>query len=249
MQRMFRSALFYLGLINIMLWGLTKNTEASHFTKIWDGENGFGHMNIYVVTATIDGEALQANDEIAAFSGDLCVGSIVLEEQAGNGLINLITSLDDGTGNDFVNGDTILLKVWDASASSEYIVTSINYRSDLSTWRRDGKYMFNESSFVDLSVLTQFIQKIQLNKGWNIFSGYVLGEDPDMLSVLDSMVQAGALERAIDENGSAVENLGSLGGWVNNIGDMQQTEGYKIKVKEDVIFNLWGHRVDVPVLI
>ena len=45
----------------------------SHFTKIWTG-NGFDHMNFYAMSATINGEPLQVDDEIAIFDGVYCVG-------------------------------------------------------------------------------------------------------------------------------------------------------------------------------
>lgn len=234
------------------LFSITANVSGlngQHFVKIWDGENGFGHMNVYIVSATLDGNPLQANDEIALFSGNICVGQITLSEPSNGSLINLIASLDDGTQNGFVNGDTMLFKIWDASEAKEHDVSEVIYRNDLESWRSDGRYMFNESSFVDLTIESSVTQKIELSGGWNIFSGYVMSSQPNMRLVMDSLIEAGSLIKVQDENGKTLENFNELGGWVNAIGNIQKTEGYKIKVERNSSFTLKGTTIDIPVTI
>ena len=46
---------------------------STHFITAWQGENGQDHMNILVVSAILEKQALAANDEIAIFSGTICV--------------------------------------------------------------------------------------------------------------------------------------------------------------------------------
>ncbi|MFB6320305.1 T9SS type A sorting domain-containing protein [Saccharicrinis sp. FJH54] len=239
--------LFFVGSFGNLMAASENSTGDNHFVTVWDGENGFGHMNIYIVTATLDKLPLQAGDEIAVFSHDVCVGATTLTTASNNDLINLVASLDDGTGNGFVNGDSILFRVWDSSDQAEKFVTRINYRQDVSTWLTDGHYGFNESSFVDLVIQSDFYQNIELSSGWNLFSGYVLDENPDMKHVLDSLINEGDLIKVQDESGKTLEDLGALGGWKNNIGNMKSTEGYKIKVLNDCNLALRGLPVTVPV--
>ena len=41
-----------------------------HFDVVWEG-NPYSPMNIYVYEASVNGEPLQAGDEIGIFDGDL----------------------------------------------------------------------------------------------------------------------------------------------------------------------------------
>ena len=246
-----RKITYSLIIINLVLFGNLRAetkilTGENHFVTVWDGENGFGHMNIYIVTASLDKIPMQSGDEIAVFSGDLCVGATKLTAPSNNDLINLVASLDDGTGNGFMNGDSIVFKVWDSSDQSEKLVTRINYRKDVNTWLTDGHYGFNESSFVDLVVQSGLFQNIELSSGWNLFSGYVLDQNPDMKNVMDSLIHTGDLIKVQDESGKTLENIESLGGWTNNIGSMQSTEGYKIKVLNNCTLALKGMPVSTP---
>lgn len=235
-------------LINIVFWGIsTAMLGQNHFVKIWDGENGFGHMNIYVVTALLDDEPLQANDEIAVFSKNFCVGTVKLESEAGAELVNLIASLDDGTGNGFTDGDTIIFKVWDHSDQAEKTVFNVEYRTDLDTWLSDGRYMHNESSFVDLKVQSTEYQNISLKAGWNIFSSNLVSLNPDMAQVMDSLIREGELIKVQDETGQTLENIESLNGWNNGIGDLTNTEGYKIKVLNNCNLSISGNPVITPI--
>ncbi|KAF0234059.1 MAG: hypothetical protein FD181_3727 [Prolixibacteraceae bacterium] len=69
-------------------------------------------------------------------------------------------------------------------------------------------------------------QEISLKTGWNIFSANVLPEDRNLKNMLQPLIDANYLIKVMDETGKSIENLGIYGGWVNNIGDIQATEGY-----------------------
>nr|MBC8175715.1 T9SS type A sorting domain-containing protein [Candidatus Neomarinimicrobiota bacterium] len=87
-------------------------------------------------------------------------------------------------------------------------------------------------------------QDISLSTGWNIFSTYIIPDDMDMLSVVQPLIDAGNLDKVLDESGNAV--LYFFGNWVNNIGDLANTEGYYIKVSDDVDLTLEGTPVVLP---
>ena len=87
-------------------------------------------------------------------------------------------------------------------------------------------------------------QDISLTAGWNIFSMYLIADNMDMLSIVQPLIDAGYLDKVLDEAGNAV--LYFFGNWVNNIGDLANTEGYYIKVNDDVNLSIEGTAVELP---
>ena len=83
-------------------------------------------MNFYVMSATIDGEDLQAGDEVAVFDEGLCVGVGVISNPGS--LLSFVASKDDPvtaeTIDGYREGNQVIVKVWDASAATE--ITDIN---------------------------------------------------------------------------------------------------------------------------
>ncbi|MBL7046650.1 MAG: T9SS type A sorting domain-containing protein, partial [Candidatus Marinimicrobia bacterium] len=88
------------------------------------------------------------------------------------------------------------------------------------------------------------VQYVNLSTGWNIFSTYFIPEDLDMLTVVQPLIDAGTLDKVLDESGNAI--LYFMGNWVNNIGDLANTEGYYIKVNDDVALTIEGTAVELP---
>jgi hypothetical protein len=74
-----------------------------------------------------------------------------------------------------------------------------------------------------------------------------------MLDIINPLITAGTLLKVQDESGDAVEQLPLPIGWVNNIGNVQLTDGYKIKVTEDTQLNIIGRpldtSLDIPLII
>lgn len=83
-------------------------------------------------------------------------------------------------------------------------------------------------------------QTIDLKHGWNLISAAVLPDSLDMKSVFRTLINNGALVKIQDESGRSLENLGTIGGWTNNIGNLSLTEGYKIKVAGDCLLTIDG---------
>ncbi|MBI9033524.1 MAG: T9SS type A sorting domain-containing protein [Bacteroidales bacterium] len=87
-------------------------------------------MNIIITATTIDGNELEAGDEIGVFDGDLCVGSIVLTGPVSGSPVFIVAINDDpstGEVDGFILNNTIVFKIWDASASEEIVSVSANY--------------------------------------------------------------------------------------------------------------------------
>jgi uncharacterized protein (TIGR02145 family) len=89
-------------------------------------------------------------------------------------------------------------------------------------------------------------QSIDLTQGWNILSFAVQPSDMTMRTIVDPLINAGTLIKIQDENGNAVEKLPDPIGWIDNIGQMAVTEGYKIKVTENTIPGFSGTPVTLP---
>lgn len=92
-------------------------------------------MNIYVVNHN-----LNIGDKIAVFSGDKCVGVNSVDSD----FVSIVCSMDDGTGNGFLNGDTIIFKT---TAGNNI---SVRYYDELEFCTADGRFDALGSAFLDL---------------------------------------------------------------------------------------------------
>ena len=96
----------------------------SHFNFV---ENTGNYMPIYLGRITLRGGPLDINDEIAVFNNNLCVGAIEytgeMWDQIAAWQDDAFTPEQDG----FINGDSILFKIWDASLEQEINVEKIEY--------------------------------------------------------------------------------------------------------------------------
>jgi len=89
-------------------------------------------------------------------------------------------------------------------------------------------------------------QSLSFDYGWNIFSANTNPLIDDILSNFQLLIDNGSLIKIQDEDGWALEDQGIFGGWVNNIGDISSTEGYKVKVNTDQSIQICGMPVDYP---
>lgn len=113
-------------LVLIMVLACSCNAFASdlrtnHFNTVWSG-NGLQHMNFFVVDAEINGIPLTANDEIAVFDNNLCVGKVTLNSPI-NQYVSFVASLDDPTTtalDGYTPNHSVIFKVWIDSLQTEY---------------------------------------------------------------------------------------------------------------------------------
>lgn len=89
----------------------------------------------------------------------------------------------------------------------------------------------------------------ELSRGWNIVSVNNSPENPDMLNLLQPLIDAGSLVKVQNEAGVSLEDWGIFGGWQNNIGDVAATEGYKIKVNTATSLEICGVATTYPFAI
>lgn len=231
---------------------VTKQAEIlpTHFIPVWQGENGLNHMNIMVVSAVLEDLPLNANDEIAVFDGAICVGSMKLSVPINSAdnttFLTIPASQNDGTNNGFNEQDSILFKIWDDLNQTEMLVKTIQYRNDLSSWITTGKFAAGSTSVVELVSFVESFQSIELVKGYNLISTYVAPLNSDASVVTQELSETGSLIKIQDEAGKSLEDWGSYGGWINQLGTIQNTEGYKIKVANNCILQVSGRPIALP---
>jgi len=222
----------------------------SHFKTVWEGLNGLNHMNINVVSATLEDVPLSVDDEIAVFSGSKCVGTTKLTQSIVSSdnttFLSILASQDDGSGNGFSDNDTIVFKIWDSKTQSELQVNGVVYRNDVSTWKTNGRYSPGATTVVEIASYSVITQSIELLKGYNMISTYVSVQNPNVSAVTKSLQDQGSLIKMQDETGNSFENWGDFGGWINQLGSMEETEGYKIQVANNCTLQVTGRSIAMP---
>jgi len=132
------------------------------------------------------------------------------------------------------------------------ISTTTNSGYSFINWTEDGTEVSTNTDYsftatTDRTLVANFTgtQTIPLSSGWNIMSFYITPPDPDMSVILAPLVSEGSLDKVQNEKGKAFENVAIIG-WVNEIGDWAQTEGYKIRVNTNTQLNISGEVITLP---
>ena len=225
--------------------------EDPHFSPIWSG-NPLNPMSITITKAELDNLALQPGDEIGVFDGDYCVGAEVLQESIDvntpNTYVYIACAQDDPDTPEidgFTVGNTISYRVYDLSEEFESASISVVYpyapQYDFT------EFIINETNIVQLNALSSITQTIDLSSGWNLVSWNISPEDMNIQNMLQSLIDENHLVKVIDQNGDILQHM--PWGWVNNIGDMANPEGYQIKVSSDCQLSNEGPAVELPLTI
>ncbi len=114
----------------------------------------------------------------------------------------------------------------------------------------DGTQTVSGSAMVTVESAT-LTQDISLLQGWNIISSRIVPGNPDMLSVVQPLIDDDLLYKVIDEQGGTVFYLPfpPPGHWNNSIGDIDPAEGYYMKVNAATTLSLSGTPADLPLTI
>lgn len=144
------------------------------------------------------------------------------------------------------------------SVHPKYLVTeeiSILNGTNYLGWTTDGTYQRNLISvngcdsivITKLSVVQFFTHTINLEKGWNIFSTYLTPTNSNFRNIVEDIENQNILVAIQDENENTYQNEGSR--WINGIGDLEETEGYKMRVKSGSELKINGLPVSLPLNI
>ena len=82
----------------------------------------------------------------------------------------------------------------------------------------------------EISETTLKTQTLTFLAGWNLFSFNIVPLNLDMKVNFQYLINVGRLVKIQNEDGRALEDYGAFGGWINNIGNILLTEGYKAKM-------------------
>jgi hypothetical protein len=86
-------------------------------------------------------------------------------------------------------------------------------------------------------------QELSFKEGWNLISFRVVPQDSDLMQIFQPLIDSGVLKKVMDEEGNTIEDWGTFGGWKNGIGDVVNTEGYKVNVETDATLSVDGYAV------
>jgi len=220
----------------------------THFMHMWNGDAYFP-MRVIVTSATINEVELNVGDEIALFEtdsagGEICVGYAIVSKPiiSGDPLIIIASSDNPNTTilDGFTMNNTINYKAWSNNQQNEYSTYQVNYNTGF-----DSIYSILGTAMVDISFLSAITQNIILNQGWNLLSFYVAPDSMDLLNIVDSLVISNQLVKIVNESGGIIQEIPNTG-WLNTIGDMENTEGYYMKVINDTVLNTIGNVVSLP---
>ena len=218
-----------------------------YFHPVWEGSGVYEPMNIFVVDAKIDGIDLEPGDQIGVFDGEICVGYGQLYETIeGENILSIVVGADDGTGSGFTPGNDISYKIWRCSDQEEFSNVDKQCYTIEAIPILCSSFQASGSSYVALSVTSSVDFAIDFTLGWNIFSSPVIPDSSDMEFVFSDLINENTLLKIQDETGASLEDHGTFGGWVNNIGNLHPAEGYKVKVAEFDSLYISGQLVNYP---
>lgn len=204
-----------------------------HFHPVWEGSGVYEPMNIYIVEAKIDREDLLPGDQVGVFDGDVCVGYGKVEQTITHqNLLNIIAGADDGSGSGFTSGHAISYKIWRCNQEKEIDVVDFQCFDNQLNVVTCSAFQSGASSFVQLNGVQRVQFATSLQPGWNLLSIPVSPDSADLEFTFRDLIQQNTLVKVQNENGASLEDLGVFGGWNNTIGELQLTEGYKVKVTE-----------------
>ena len=225
----------------------------SHFVPVWQGQTGTNLMNFVINSAVFEDMPLGAEDEIGVFSGSICVGAGKLAQAinpADQGTyLSFQASQNTGTNNGYILNDTIIFKIWDTTNQLERSVQLVNYQSGIAPVITTGRFSSLATVIVSMVSYIEYSQTISLKQGNNMFSTYIVPNNPDLSKVVKSLCDLGQLYKIQDEAGLSFEYWGSYGGWINKIGNVAETESYNINVTADCALTIKGRMVSLPLNI
>ncbi|MBN2602173.1 MAG: T9SS type A sorting domain-containing protein, partial [Candidatus Marinimicrobia bacterium] len=197
------------------------------FTPPSSVENKF---YIVLESAYIDGSSLQTGDEVGIFDGDECVGA-----GGFNGAFPMVITCygAESGAPGFAAGDSIIVKLYDASQARYANVTSVNYSF--------GSGYFVDSGFAKASLQGSVYQSFNIPliaNRFNLISSYLFPRYPNATTLFSTVP---GLKIAYEDNGSAYIPQYNI----NTIGDLDISEGYHLFVAEtDRILTISGLTID-----
>ncbi len=222
-------------------------SSGQHFIPDWNG-NPLNPMTITVNGAYLSDIPLGTNDEIGIFDGDHCVGAAKLTQSIdpndNNTFVYISCSADDPATTEidgYTAGNPIIYKIWDNNTEEEQETVFVSY--PYPAFALD-VFTANETAVVLLNAYDHIQQNINLISGWNMISWNIAPYDYNLETLLTDLINNDQLIKIQDEAGQIMQHM--PWGWINNIGDMANTEGYFLKVNDNCTLSTNGSILALP---
>ncbi|WP_372948067.1 right-handed parallel beta-helix repeat-containing protein [Mariniphaga sp.] len=248
------------GADSVVTTNLTVNpvVHVSEDISILEGENynGWTETGQYKRTLT----AITGCDSIVTTNLTVALNKYTIEDIEiceGNSYEEWTTSgehertLTSASGADSIVTTNLTVNLVYYVSEDIYLLEGENYNG----WSESGQYERTLTAVTgcDSIVTTSLfvhphqIQSIVLEKDWNIFSSSLIPSGLALEDVLENLQINNLLIEIQDENGKTYRQ--SENGWINDIGEIQVTEGYKIRVHSSCVLEIKGHPVKLPLNI
>ena len=90
------------------------------------------------------------------------------------------------------------------------------------------------------------VQTISMIAGWNISSSYLEPVNKNLLSIFTPLINNNSLQKIQNESGSSIEYLSVIDTWINNIGDMNYAQGYRVSLNQAADLSIQGTPYEFP---
>lgn len=134
-----------------------------------------------------------------------------------------------------IESNTLRMVTDESGQTIEFPDSTGSWQNNIGMWQSTEGYKVRVNAPVTLQLKGHPVAlplSIPLSAGWNIVSFPAIAPH-DALEVLQPLMDAGVLEKVMDEAGNSIENRGLYGGWVNSIGSFLPGKAYRIKVNAD----------------
>ncbi len=225
------------------IFGSQTLTTAGDYTEIFTSVDGCDSTVVFTLTvnpvynevdnaAICDGESfifgtqtlIAAGDYTEIFTSVNGCDSIVILTLTVNPVYNEVATATIYVGDSYVFGTQTLTIAGDYTE----VFTSVN--------------SCDSTVVLTLTVLVDITQDINMHAGWNIISTYIVAADMNMISLLSSIVS----DFVLIKNESGIPYWPNYG--VNNIGNWDSQEGYKIKMIVPNTLSITGDIIDPSTL-
>lgn len=192
----------------------------------------------YTVTVT-DATGCQAQDSVTVNIANMgMIYGYVTDLITGDSLDNALLELTGPT-------ESSTVTTFNGYYQFNHVLPSDNYKIVVT---RDGyppdsviNMEVNEFDTIQVDFQLGNVQMIEMASGYNFGSSYFMPDDPDMMMVLEELLNED-LEFVRNGAGNMLHKIG--GNWVNGIGDWNTLEGYIFKMNNDAQFGMYGDIID-----
>lgn len=109
-----------------------------------------------------------------------------------------------------------------------------------------GNYTLNVYADDPPVILTT--QHLAIPTSWSLISYNNMPSNPNLMNILQPLIDDSKLVKVTDEAGNVIQNVPGIG-WVNQIGDMYNTEGYHINLSSAGVLEVTGVPAELPFTI